>query len=558
MFVRVKTRPNTEKKAVQIIKSVREKDKVNQKVVYTVGYAFDDEKIEQLRDLGEYIKVQLQKKDRASLFDSEYLAKEAIKARKKKETQNKEGNLIVDIRRLREKTRLIRGIHQVYGRVFKQLGFDKILTKRHTAASKLLFHTVMARLACPLSKRASVNMLAQDFGVTINLDKVYRMMDRLDEKVIQKVQNMAYQSTRTLLGNKINVLFYDCTTLYFESFSPDDLKQNGYSKDGKFNQPQVLLALLITTSGLPIGYEVFPGATFEGHTLRPILEKIKSKYDLEKVIFVADSGLLSKDNREFLEQSNFHYILGARVKNLSKSLKKSVLDSISKYDPQNEETLTEIDHSGQRLIVRYSPKRARKDKHDREKAIENLKKVLAKKKRPKAFLNNYGYKKYIEIEGETIVKINEEKVQKAAQWDGVCGVITNLKSLEKEKVVNHYRNLWQIESCFRIQKHDLKIRPIFHWTPRRVRAHIALCFIAFCCQQYLHYILKLQDISLSIEEIRKALVHVQLSVLEHRQTKCRYGIPSSINKEAKSIYKATGIKYSSIPFLISKNQNNIM
>ena len=554
MFVRVKTRPNTEKKSVQIVKCVREKDKVKQKVVRTVGYAFDDKTIEQLKDLGEYIKAQIQQEEQFPLLDSKYLAQEAIKARKKREAQRKEEKLNVDLTELKEKKRFISGIHKVYGQVFKELRFDKILPQRYASASKLLSHIVMARLASPLSKRASVGLLAQDFGTTADLDKVYRMMDKLDEKVIQKIQKTAYQATKTLLRDKINVLFYDCTTLYFESFSSDELKQNGYSKDGKFNQPQVLLALLITNSGLPVGYEVFPGATFEGHTLKPILEKVKSKYDLENVIFVADSGLLSKENRDFLEQNNFHYILGARIKSLPSSLKKSVLNSISKHDPEKEETLAEINRNGQRIIVRYSPKRARKDKHDREKAIKNVKKILSRSKQPKAFLNNHGYKKFIEVEGETTVKINEKKVQKAEQWDGISGVVTNLKDLEKEKVVKHYQNLWQIESCFRIQKHNLKIRPIFHWKPKRVRAHIALCFIAFCCQQYLSYRLKLQQNFLSIEEIRKALTHVQLSILEHRKTKCCYGIPSRINKGAKSIYKIMRIEYSDIPFLISKGK----
>lgn len=554
MFVRVKTRSNTEKKAVQIVKSIRQKDKVNQKVVYTVGYAFEDEEIEQLRDLREYIKADVEKKEKKFFFDKEYLAKEAIKARKRKEAQNKKEKY-VDITKLREKERVTCGIHQVYGKVFKQLGFNNILTKRYEAASKLLFQTVMARLACPLNKKSSVAMLTHDLGVTINLDKVYRMMDKLDEEVIEKIQNTAYQGPINLLENKINVFFYDCATLYFEAFISDELKQNGYSKDGKFNQPRVLLALLVTTSGLPIGYEIFSGVTFEEHTLKPILEKIKSKYDLEKVVFVADSGLLCKENSTFLAQNNFHYILEAHIENFSNKFKKSFLDSISKRDPKEEkETLTEINHNGQRLIVCYSPKRARKDKHHREKAIEKLKKILAKKKQPKAFLNNAKYKKFIEFEGKTAVKINEEKVQKAAQWDGMCGVITNLKELEKENVVTHYRSLSQIKSCFGLQKHDLKIRPIFDWTPKQARAHIALCFITFCCQQHLSYVLKSANNSLSIEEIRKALVNVQLSVFEHPKTKCYYGIPSHISKEAKSIYKIIGIRYSSTPFMIAKEQ----
>ena len=134
--------------------------------------------------------------------------------------------------------------------------------------SNILQHIVMARLGSPKSKRATVSLLEKDFGINLNLNQVYRMMDKIDDTVIEKIQQQAYQSTKSILRDKINVLFYDCTTLYFESFTPDDLKKNGYSKDGKFNQPQVLLALLVTESGLPVGYEVFPGIPSKGiHSL---------------------------------------------------------------------------------------------------------------------------------------------------------------------------------------------------------------------------------------------------------------------------------------------------
>lgn len=111
----------------------------------------------------------------------------------------------------------------------------------------------------------------------------------------------------------IDVLFYDCTTLYFESFIEDDFKQYGYSKDFKFNQSQVLLALLVTPEGLPVGYEVFPGASFEGHTLIPILKNLKAQHELNNIIFVADRGLLSEENLLFLEQEKFQYIVGPRL-----------------------------------------------------------------------------------------------------------------------------------------------------------------------------------------------------------------------------------------------------
>ena len=127
------------------------------------------------------------------------------------------------------------------------------------------------------------------------------MMDQLDDNTISRLQTMTCEGTRSLLPSALDVLFFDCTTLYFESFKEDELKQNGYSKDCKVNQtqvnqPQVLLALLVTREGLPVGYEVFPGATFEGHNLISVLQTMQARYDVRKMLFVADRGMLNEDN----------------------------------------------------------------------------------------------------------------------------------------------------------------------------------------------------------------------------------------------------------------------
>jgi transposase len=117
---------------------------------------------------------------------------------------------------------------------------------------------VLARIANPASKMASVDMLEEDFGISLPLDRVYRMMDKLDTKAIEKLKDITYKNTASLFGGKIKVIFFDATTIYFESFTQDSLKKNGYSKDKKFGQPQVLFSLLVTTDGLPIGYKIFP------------------------------------------------------------------------------------------------------------------------------------------------------------------------------------------------------------------------------------------------------------------------------------------------------------
>ena len=260
MFVRIKTRPNTNKKAVQIVKSIRYGKNVRQRVVQTVGYAFDEVTLNQLKDVAEHLKSQLEEQSQPTLWGPEQEAKMAINARKDNQTDEKKLN--INITKLREEERFITGIHDVYGKIYKELGFDQLLAKHYKSASNILYHITMARLAAPKSKRASVDMLNRDFNIPINLDRVYRMMDKINDHVVKKAQKIACKATESILKGKIKVMFYDCTTLYFESFIPDDLKQNGYSKDGKFNQPQVLLALLVTEAGLPIGYELFPGSTF--------------------------------------------------------------------------------------------------------------------------------------------------------------------------------------------------------------------------------------------------------------------------------------------------------
>lgn len=554
MYVRIKTTPNSPRKSVQIVESVRDGDKVRQKIVRHVGIAMDNDELARLRDLAEHIKAKLEIEYQPSLFSAEENAKSAIAARHEKEDEKPP--IHVNLRELREEQRTVVGIHEVYGKLYEELGFRDIFlsAKRNQTLNELLFQIVMARLANPTSKREAVTMLERDFGVEIALEKVYRMMDHMDEKVVERIQAKTYLAAKEILNEKIDILFYDCTTLYFESFTEDELKQNGYSKDFKFNQPQVLLALFVTQEGLPIGYEIFPGACFEGHTLVPVLKRLRERYDLSHVIFVADRGLLSEENLAFLEKEKFDYIVGSRLRNLPKKIQKKILDS-SNYltvdptiDGQNECIATFEQDNGRNLIVSYSEKRARKDQHDREKSIIKLNQKLAKSRNPKSLLNNYGYKKYLKIEGDTSIQIDDTKLNEAAQWDGLHGVITNSKSMSAEQILSHYRGLWKIEECFRVTKHDLKIRPIFHWVPPRVTAHIAIAFMAFVCIRHLEYRVALQHKKLSPEVIRKELVHVQLSFLKHQQTKKYYCVPSKVSPDAVKIYRVMGMKLSTTPF----------
>lgn len=554
MFVRVKTTPNSPRKSVQIVASVRTRDKISQKIVRHVGIAFDDKELEQLKALAESIKVKLEAGNQELMFSPEKLA--AMKATLK--PKESDDDYEVNLKNLTEEQRVVSGIHDVYGSVFDELGFHKIIKNpaRHKSTLNIFKNIVLARIANPLSKMASVEMLEENFGITLNLERVYQMMDKLDEEAITKIKDVAHHNTTGLFEGKIDVIFFDCTTLYFETFQEDEFRRNGYSKDLKFNQPQVLFALMVTKEGLPLGYQAFEGSMYEGHSLIPTLKELRKNYAIERVVFVADAGMFNQNNLEALEKEGFEYIVGSRLKNLSKGLTEKILniDNYQDVSTAQEDTykIGEFEYQGKKIVASYSGRRARKDAHDRKKAIEKLQKKLSKQKNPKAYLSNYGNRKYLKVAGEANIELDDQKIEAASAWDGFHGVITNAKSINNEEILKQYKYLWEVENAFRISKHDLKIRPVFHWRPRRVKAHIAISFVAYTLVKHLEYRVKLQYKKMSPEKIRLSLIRIQTSILFDNNKKIRYGLPSRISIEAKKIYKLGCVDYKLKPFIIKK------
>ena len=217
--------------------------------------------------------------------------------------------------------------------------------------------------------RASVQRLGQQFGVQLSLNNVYRMMDRLDAGCISRLKRLVTQQVQKLFKEPLDVLFFDCTTLYFESFVEDALKQFGYRKDAKFKECQVLLALMISPAGLPVSYELLPGATFEGHSLIPLVEKLRTEFELRNVVCVADRGLLSNDKLQALQEAGMYYIVGARLKSLPRKLQAQVLelDAYERISPGGLRVRS-LAQGRRRVMVSHCPKRATKDQKDRRSA----------------------------------------------------------------------------------------------------------------------------------------------------------------------------------------------
>ena len=296
------------------------------------------------------------------------------------------------------------------------------------------------------------------------------------------------------MRGKIGIVFYDVTTVYFEASEEDDFRITGYSKDGKHQQPQILIGLLVGSHGYPIGYEIFEGNTSETKTLIPVLESFQKKFELDKPIVIADAALLSQKNIDALVAEGYQYILGGRLKNESDAIKSRVLElDVREGHPM------QLQHPNGRLIVTYSSKRAHNDKENRRKGLKRLEKRVESGKLSKKHINNRGYNKYLKLIGDVTIIIDYEKYNADSVWDGLKGYITNTK-LTMEQVVGNYQQLWHIEKAFRISKTDLRIRPVYHRIKHRIEAHICICFAAYAVYKELERILVKNNIAISPEK----------------------------------------------------------
>ena len=370
------------------------------------------------------------------------------------------------------------GPELVFGTLFDRLGFGSI-------PEELFRHIVIARLAHPVSKLKTIDYLYRYQGITVKADSIYRFLDRLNDTHKEAVERLAFEYSRGVLGH-ISVVFYDMTTLYFEAEDEDDLRKVGFSKDGKFQHPQIMLGLLVGEQGYPIGYDIFEGNVFEGHTLLPTLDKIRRKYGIGQPVVVADAGLLSRDNLKLLAAEGYSFILGARIKNESDASKTKILERAKRIKDQQGFDLQRVD--GNRLIVTYSEQRRKKDAYGRDRGLVRLRQKIKSGTLSKEHINNRGYNKFLTLQGRIEVSIDEVKVNQDSLWDGLKGYITNT-DLSIEKVEN-YRQLWRIEKAFRISKTDLRIRPVYHYRRKRIEAHICIAFVAYTIYKELERLLE--------------------------------------------------------------------
>jgi transposase len=441
MFVR-KKRNQSGLISIQVI----DKSSGKYKVLKTIGSSADIPEVEQLFRDGQYwIKQQTKQAEIDLLGDQEMFSK-----------------FISSIQQV-----TVVGTELLLGKLFNDIGFDQI-------RDKLFRQLVLSRLCFPVSKLRTVDYLKKYHFIDIDEDRIYRYLDKLYNKQKDAVQQISYQHTLKVLNNQMSIVFYDVTTLYFEIDDQDDLRKTGFSKEGRHQNPQIVLGLLVSVGGYPLAYEIFEGNKYEGHTMLPVIDAFKKKYELGKMVVIADSGLLSNENIIDLQRNGYEFILGARIKNEQQPLQKQILSLKLK---NGESALLKKDEQT-RLIISYSLSRHKKDQANREKGLLKLEKQVKSGRLTKANINNRGYNKYLKLDGEIKVDIDRDKFTADGKWDGLKGYLTNT-TLSKEEIIENYNHLWRIEKAFRVSKHDLKIRPIYHRLHRRIEAHVCIAFAAY-------------------------------------------------------------------------------
>jgi transposase len=520
MFVRLKKHSGSKNHSVLICENYREGKKIHQKIISFLGTASEPEKLRVLQAEGEVFIAQ-------------------VKAARANPVVPRDPNFTLSLH-THEVTRKNVGIRDTIGKLYDELGFNYIL--RGKKVSKVLKSVILTRFAEPSSKRKTCSILERRFNEEVSSDAIYYMMDQLAEN-LNLSQQKVFKATREATDATIDVALFDVTTLHLETTMQDELRNFGYSKDHKTETTQVTLALATTKTGLPIGYRLFPGNTAEVSTLMECINFWRKTIAIRDIIIIGDRAMMSQDNLLQLQAAVLKYIIAYPMKKAANVLKSTILDKMNYRETtiKNEAYLKQeikLD-TGERLIVTFNERRRTKDAKIREKLIAKLQKKLGKAKDAKRLISNKGYLKYTTIDNKVHAEINEAKVVEDAKWDGLHGVLSNT-DLSGEEIIERYKNLWVIEEAFLINKHHLKMRPIYHHTPKRIEAHIEICFLTFSLIRHAQYRLKQAGIVMSVDELREELSPIEASILCDRQTGKFYRMPAQMSLQAKEIYKILG------------------
>ena len=460
----------------------------------------------------------------------------------------------------------------VFARLWEELQIPQVIRRllagrRLTLpVERILFLTVLHRLFASGSDRSCLRVWKQDQQIpgteTIALHQIYRAMAWLGEPLPEDQQagatpfsarctkdafEEALFDRRRDLFSDLELVFFDTTSIYFEGEGGTELGQYGHSKDHRPDRRQMIVGAVLDGEGRPLCCELWPGNVTDVKTLIPIVDRLRTRFQIRSICIVADRGMISKETMAELQadERQVHYILGARLRNV-KEIYETVLSRGGRYRVVHEARQKSTDPSplkvkevridDRRYVVCLNDEQAKKDRADREAIVSALREQV--KQNAKSMVGNKGYRKYLQDDGKKFA-IDEAKVKHDSRFDGKWVLQTDLDEMPAEDVALKYKQLWMVEEMFRTAKTLLETRPIYHHHDETIRGHVFCSFLALVLRKELHDRLALQGDKFEWAEILRDLEALQYVQVEHQGK--RFLLRSEAQGSSSAVFRAAGV-----------------
>ncbi|MBI5196383.1 MAG: IS1634 family transposase [Nitrospirae bacterium] len=440
---------------------------------------------------------------------------------------SKEYGIIVVLRKLWE----ITGLGEIFKKHLRSY-------KYRFDISECILSLIISRLVSAGSEHHSAEWLKGVYEPkweSLQLQQFYRSLDFIYEHKVDFEKELFFKAA-DLFNQELDIVMFDTTSIkYWGEGKKIGILQYGYSKEKRGDLKQLIVGILMTKDGLPVAVETFPGNTSDLKSFLFVLEKLKNNYKIGKLVWIADRGMVSSDNISKLNGLKQEYILGVKMRQFDQEKRKHLL-GLDKMLPVRDDLYVKevvIPNQG-RYIVCYNPEEAEREFKNRQFFREHLEKKIAKSTTKEWIIKN-GYKKYVDFEGD--IELNEKRLHQENQYDGKWVLLTNTKLPSKE-VALYYKDLWQIEAGFRDLKQDLEASPIYHWTERRIIAHVFICFLALLFKITLHKKIKEIDKAASYTEVFNAVREIKAVKLTEGRKEIIFR--TEFPNKAHLAFKATG------------------
>jgi len=408
----------------------------------------------------------------------------------------------------------------VFGRLWQDQGLPEILhrlvygRKFEFDGERVVFAMALQRLCCPghgsdLQGSTWVKTVQCPGFDDIALQHYYRTAGGFLAGSREKLELDLFMRDRSLFDQELDFVFIDTTSTFAWLDEETELRKRGYSRDRHPECPQVMICLAVDRRGWPIAWDLLPGNTADKVSFVAMIERLRHRFQVRRVVVVADRGMISRDTIQLLTQHKeapFDYILGCKMRK-QKEVSEDVLSRAGRYHKVADNLeVKEVFVAGRRYVVCLNRIEARKDAEAREAILAKLEAMLAEHG-PKSVVGNKGFARFVKV-AKGGITVNRDAVEADARLDGKF-VLRTSTDFSPAEVALHYKGLWRVERAFRESKSTLEVRPVFHKRDDTTIGHIVACFLALRLEVDLQRRLDEREVEMSWPDLMRDLAQVQ-------------------------------------------------